>query len=604
MERRHGQGGVLQDRNRRDHGQNDLWYDDCGPSSSGIAINGNGGAGSLPFAGVVSTPVVDAATAIPDTSPTLYGVVFLTSLCRYTTTDTSRWYLHELDLTNDLQEVAGSNSPVQTTGYATNNSSLQFAPGSVLQRSALLEVKNSNATPSNAIYVAFGAAVNENSSDYPYTGWLFAYSTSGSQINTTPDFIFSTNPTATASGTSGCYYPGPTGYQNVPNWCGHGAGIWMSSRGPAAGPVSGTTNSNVFLGAANGGFEADVDWGSSVLGFSYSASGGVGSSPSQSFTPNSGLFSNELLDYPVTKCSTGSDTSCSYSFESLNQNDWDMSASGVLLFTDSNSHNWLLTIDKGGMAYFLNQSSLGGFTSGDTGNAFPFAAPNLPCWQSGHSNAGACHRITSMAFYDNNLYYWPYQELLTGLTYLPNPSSSPQTGTGTVTWNSGTNTISLPSADSFYTQVVAGDTITVTQSGVGTQSATIIEINTDQEVTVNANATENFTAGSFTYSGYFVTPIYDSAPDETANIYYPGGSVLVTSDAGSSGTATVWGLATVAMPHNSYANDVGAGVLNAYTPGLDIQWSTNDAFNPTFALTVPQFSTTAGLCPPHSCCRR
>ena len=58
----------------------------------------------------------------------------------------------------------------------------------------------------------------------------------------------------------------------------------------------------------------------SVLGFSYSASGGVGSSPSQSFTPNSGLFSNELLDYPVTKCSTGSDTSCSYSFESLNQN--------------------------------------------------------------------------------------------------------------------------------------------------------------------------------------------------------------------------------------------------------------------------------------------
>ena len=101
---------------------------------------------SLPFAGVVSTPVVDAATAIPDTSPTLYGVVFLTSLCRYTTTDTSRWYLHELDLTNNLQEVAGSNSPVQTTGYATNNSSLQFAPGSVLQRSALLEVKKA-ATP-------------------------------------------------------------------------------------------------------------------------------------------------------------------------------------------------------------------------------------------------------------------------------------------------------------------------------------------------------------------------------------------------------------------------------------------------------------------------
>jgi hypothetical protein len=270
---RTGTGGIA--------GQNDLWYDDC--PSPGIPQNGQGGVGSLPFAGIVSTPVIDPGIAIPNTNPTLYGVMFLTSLCRDTGNGSTRWYLHELDLTNDLEEVAGSNSPVQIQGSATNNSNLSFTPSYVLQRSALLEVTNSSASPANVIYIGFSSAVPEASSSYPYNGWLYAYSTTGSQISTTPDFIFATTPTATASGTSGCYYTAPQGsnsYQNQPNWCGHGGGIWMSSRGPAAATINGVTNA--FVSVSNGGFQTGgANWGTSVLGFTYSASSGVGTKTTQ-----------------------------------------------------------------------------------------------------------------------------------------------------------------------------------------------------------------------------------------------------------------------------------------------------------------------------------
>ena len=393
-------------------GQNALWYDDC--PNPAIPKNGQGGVGSLPFAGIVSTPVIDPTIAVPSTG--LYGVMFLTSLCRDTQSATSRWYLHELDLTNGLLDVSGSNSPVQMEGSATNNSSVTFAPGSVLQRSALLEVRNSSATPSNVIYAPFGSAVPEASTSYPYDGWLFGYSVSGSVISTTPDFIFDTTPTGPSgnTGSPGCYCPSscanaaPTSYQTQPNWCGHGGGIWMSSRGMAANTVSGV--SNAFVGVGNGAFQtSSLNWGSSVLDFTYSTSG-VGASPSQSFTPQGGLFAGDLLGNGttnlITNCgTTGSPAACTSTVESLNQNDWDMSASGILLFTDSDGNNWLLTIDKGGLGYLLKQSSLGGYTSNDAGNQFPFAAASEPCWTLGVSNASGCHRITSMAFYNNTLYY-------------------------------------------------------------------------------------------------------------------------------------------------------------------------------------------------------
>lgn len=489
---------------------------------------------------------------------------------------------------------------MEIQGYATNNGSVEFSPGSVLQRSALLEVRNSSATPSNVIYIPFGSAVPEASSSYPYDGWLFGYSVSGSVISTTPDFIFDTTPTpAPDSGTPACNTSAPTSYQNQPNWCGHGGGIWMSSRGPAANTISGT--SHAFVGVGNGGFQTGgLNWGSSIVDFTYSTSG-VGTSPSQSFTPQGGLFASNLLGNGttnlITNCGTTSaPAACTSTAESMNQNDWDMSASGILLFTDSNSNNWLLTIDKGGMGYLLKQSSLGGYTTNDSGNYFPFAAASEPCWTLGVSNAGACHRITSTAFYNSTLYYWPFNELLTGLQFSTNPAAT-QAGTGTVNWSSGSNTITLTSTSySFATQVVAGDTITV-NPGTGQQSATITEINGPQTLTVNATATANFSGASFNYNGYFATPVYDSSPDVSTNIYYPGGSVLATSNGTDTSTGVVWGMATVSMAANPYANNIAGAELNAYNSSLALEWSTSNsniyAHNPTFAVTVPQFNNSS-----------
>jgi len=181
-----------------------------------------------------------------------------------------------------------------------------------------------------------------------------------------------------------------------------------------------------------------------------------------------------------------------------------------------------------------------------------------------------------------------------------NPGTT-QSGTGTVNWPLGSNTITFTSTSySFATQVVAGDTITVNPGG-GQQSATITEINTaasPESLTVSATATTNFSGASFNYNGYFVTPAFDTSPDVDANIYYPGGSVLVTSHGTDSGTGVVWGMATVSMAANPYGNYVDGAELNAYDSGLTLKWSSSNGYhNPTFALTVPQFNNSSGAGP-------
>ena len=45
------------------------------------------------------------------------------------------------------------------------------------------------------------------------------------------------------------------GFENEPNWCGHGGGIWMSGHGPAATPTLQDGNYHIFFAAGNGGFQ-------------------------------------------------------------------------------------------------------------------------------------------------------------------------------------------------------------------------------------------------------------------------------------------------------------------------------------------------------------
>ncbi|HXM42019.1 MAG TPA: hypothetical protein VN924_12245 [Bryobacteraceae bacterium] len=90
-------------------GTNWLWYDDCGPGSSPVGLitpTGDNYIGpGLPFAGIVSTPVIDL---LPPPESNYTATMFLTSLCQ-TSGGSEQWWLHEVDLTGlaSGSDVAG-----------------------------------------------------------------------------------------------------------------------------------------------------------------------------------------------------------------------------------------------------------------------------------------------------------------------------------------------------------------------------------------------------------------------------------------------------------------------------------------------------------------
>jgi hypothetical protein len=498
--------------------------------------------------------------------------------------------------------VVGSGSPLEIAGTA-DGGTLTFAPGEVLQRAALLEVHNANATPANVIYVAFGSAVPEapnptTGQTYPYHGWIFAYSTSGVNNALVQDFAFSTTPAR--GGTAGgppCNTNGPlcgasgcqTGqYQNQPNWCGHGGGIWMSGRGPAAITANGV--SNAFFGAGNGGFQPTTfNWGSSILNFSSSASG-VSATPASSFTPEGGpkepLTPLILANSNCPSSPGGTPTQCPYVVDVLNQNDWDVATSGILLFAGANQRNWLVTIDKGGSGYLLNASGLGGFAQNDPGNLFPFSAVASPCWSLGGVEASDCHRVISLASYVNNtaaskpryVYFWPFQEALTGFQFSQNTVNI---GIGTIaTSGSGApfTTVTLTTsctARSATTpclngQMVAGDTLTA-----GSQVQTVTSVS-GTSLTVSPGFSSAINTSSWTYNGYFIKPLSGNWPQTGSDVSYPGGTVLVTANQGAGGV--VWTLATIETAPPAPATKTCptlTAMLTAYNaPTLSKIWST------------------------------
>jgi hypothetical protein len=596
-----------------------LWSD-CGPNSA-IPVAGQGGLGSLPFAGIVSTPVIDTSLSPP--------AMFLTSLCLDSQAN-SHWYLHEIDLTNQLLDVAGSSSPLEITGTA-DGGTVSFVAGEVLQRAALLEVQNAGATPANVIYISFGSAVPESPNPatgqtYPYHGWIFGYSTSGVNNQLVQDFAFATTPASGSTpGTPACNTNAPlcgasgcqTGqYQNEPNWCGHGGGIWMSGRGPAGNTANGV--SNAFFGIANGGFQPSAfNWGSSILDFTSSSSGGVGATPSSSFTPQGGL--NEaftplmLADSSCPASHGGPPMQCAYTFEVLNQNDWDMANSGILLFQGTGQQDWLVTVDKAGNGYLLNQSNLGGFAPNDTGDVFPFAAAASPCWSLGVQQASDCHRVTSLASYVNSsapskpryLYFWPYLEPLTGFQFSQN---TPNSGIGTIATSGSAppfTTVNLAtpctagsaSTPCFTGQMVAGDTLTA-----GSQAQKVTSVG-GTTLTVSPGFSSAINTSSWTYNGYFIKPLSGNWPQAGSAVGYPGGSIIVTANQGNGGV--VWTLATIetapAEPPTRPCPTLTA-MLTAYSAAtLDKIWSSyntsieTSCHGPCFSITAPPAAQQCGV---------
>jgi len=619
-------------------GTNSLWADDCG--ATGGVIGGVPGKAApyigpgLPFAGIVSTPVIDATPVSPYTY-----TMFVTSACQTAAPLVEEWWLHEIDLTGQASgaDVAGQDiSTIQikpSAGGATMNVPNQ------LQRPALLEVKVPGATPNPLIYVAFGVAgVEDNETSYPYHGWLLGYTVeSNGALAPTPALTFSTTPTGCGvgggttqcpSGNGGapaCDCLQPSGFQNAPNWGGLGGGIWMSGKGPAS-RTDGSNVAHTFVATANGGFQVGSasNWGDSILDFHLSQAAGMPTTPSDYFTPSGGpgdcWITNTcapVLQPPLLLSSCAYDTpgdgTCNRTVEFFNEYDWDMGVSGIALFDFGSSEHYAVTVDKGGYGYLLQQDQLQGFKAGDPGNIFPFAALDTLCTGAAHT----CHRVTSLAFYNNTLYLWPYEENLKSLQFnlTPiTPAGSPaiytDTTGGTVT-GPGCATGSCPcSGGSCFTHtVIPGDQL-IANGCSGSSCPVITGVASDTELTVSppfSQAIPKTKPVPYTYSGYFVNPVRDTNP-EGSEVGYPGGSLVVTSNGIETGTGVVWALIG---DNSSQETGVGSGYAEAYDAvGLEKVWSTYGIASfelsrfamPTVArglLFVPTYNITASKTNPN-----
>jgi len=578
-------------------GTNWLWYDDChtgGAVVGGVTSTTWYVGPATPFGGIVSTPVIDSSPLSPYSQ-----TMFVTSLCK-TSAGLTQWWIHEIDIAGltsgadvagqDISAVQMNPSPSGTDEADDLTSGhIVLNPTNELQRTALLEVKNTGATYNPLIYVGFGSAKVENSSSTPYHGWLLGYTiNSSSVIQSTPALAFAATPTGCSGGggatqcstgnggTPTCDCLVPSGYQNAPNWGGHGGGIWMSGRGPAERTDS-TGLSHTYVGVGNGGFQNSgaTNWGESVLDFHLSSSG-MPAQPSDSFTPHGGppdcWLTNSCapviqLPLSTSSCAYGqTDGTCNYTMELLNENDWDMSVSGITLFDYPPSQHLAVTVDKAGFGYLLEQDDMGGFSAGDTGNLFPFQAIDTACTGA----ASSCHRVTSMAFYNNALYVWPYNEVLKRLQF--NESGS-LTGSSTIYTDS---TGGIVYGSGFSTLLIPGDKL-MADGCSGSSCPIVTAVVSNTQLTVSPPFSPVIPASgpiSYNYTGYFVQPIRDTNPG-AGTVGYPGGSLAITSNGTTSGTGVVWGLVGNEYDQENTKPANAAGYVDAYDAGtLAKVWST------------------------------
>ena len=587
-----------------------LWQEDCFGLTPGPGV-APFGAASTGYEGILSTPVID-----PNSTP---PVMYLTSLCQTAKAKegAQQWWIHKLKLPDGTDATAAKQIMATVPDYDgadnDNQGYVSFPAWQQAQRPALLEVNVSGASPNQLIYVAFGVGMLSEDLE-PYQGWLFGYDASLNQ-----KFAFLTNakgdsggsntdlPACTNGPPNACYCnaltdgnPNPdcaniqsgccfttclpkntsgTKYAWVPNYCGHAAGIWSSGKGPAASPDS-TGKSHAYFVTGNGAFQQwdsngtllnpIRNWGGAVLDFTLSA-GGFDSSPSQYFVPTGPT--------PVqpTVSSGGNGPVCPpaagpCNFEILSQNEFDTGVSGILLFDDFSGTNHVLTCDKAGYCYLLEQANLcgapgsegcypgtpgglPGLKYGDPANWFPFAANVIQCADLGDD--GKCDRITSLAFSNDSsperLYLWPNNERMTALEL---SDYTTQTGTGTITVSGTTVT---GSGTSFLSEVIPGDKLVVGSCILPNACPTITVVTDDSHLTISQSV--SVSGVSFQYAGFFVRPIYDSHPAEGV-VNFPGGSVVVTSNAGSN--VVVWGLANVTTSSIS--------TLFAYDASLNALW--------------------------------
>jgi len=339
------------------------------------------GQSTLPYAGIVSTPVIDQAA----------NMMYLVDGCQDTRPGVGsfHWYIHALNISTGADAVPAA----EITGGVTPPGALAtpFVPNTQVQRLSLAEVPGSN-----LVYVGFGCGLAEGPGQSPWHGWLFGYLNTGTAL--VQQSVFVTTPfanTYTQAGTT-CTTGTPVGqYPQSENWCGESGGLWMSGRAPAINEIDGSTY--LFTASGNGGFQTAVprNWSESLMKFPYQNA----TDPMDFFTPSSPNVDTGYID--------------------LNENDEDLGTSGVVLFNgvvDGATERFVVVGDKAGNLYLTKQEGLGEFHTPDQVPQEFLAAGTSACPQQ-DPPVSYCHEIHSLVYWNNVLYMWAVGDALRTYTF-------------------------------------------------------------------------------------------------------------------------------------------------------------------------------------------
>lgn len=247
--------------------------------------------------GILSTPVIDLGRQ----------AIYLVSDTLEDGKPTFR--LHALSLA-DGHELAGG--PVEIAGSVAGNGdggkSVAFSASDLLQRPGL-------ALLNRYLYIAFGSHADES----PWHGWLFAYDASDLHQLA----VFCTTPNGQGSsiwqaGRAPAIDPG-----GVPN----SASGLVLARGSERAPII-QSQASIYVATGNGDFDGETNFGESILRLSPT--------------------SLNLMDWYTPD-----------NFTDLNDNDWDLGSSGVILVPGANT---LITAGKSGNIYLTPRTSMGHVT--------------------------------------------------------------------------------------------------------------------------------------------------------------------------------------------------------------------------------------------------
>ncbi len=268
------------------------------PAADVVPVPGGAANGNIqPVVGITATPVIDPATG------TIYVEVRTQEGSGNNVAYIHR--LHALDISTG-KERTNFNSPVviQSTNYpgtGTPGQNDTDGAGHILWNGVRENCRPALLLANGMVYIAYASPGDHP----PYYGWVFAYDAH----TLAQRDVFNDDPNA--------------GY----------GGIWMTGNGPAA-----DTNGNVYLNTGNGTYDANNDYGDSILKFN----GTNGLTLADYFTP--------------------------YNQAMLSSQDLDVSSAGLLLLPDSvgtaSHRHLLLSGSKTGALFLLDRDNLGHFNSG------------------------------------------------------------------------------------------------------------------------------------------------------------------------------------------------------------------------------------------------